>query len=101
MLGSRQNDNAKEFHQLLIKQLDMILAVNRGGKTLYFGLVGDNGSVVINYLASRGYQCPLTKTSPSLFLRLPRDLASTQMVPGSIGTKSGATVVIMPRPSWK
>lgn len=36
----------------------MILALNRGGKTLYFGPVGDNGSVVIDYFATRGFHCP-------------------------------------------
>lgn len=35
----------------------MILALNRGGKTFYFGPVGENGSVVIDYFAARGFHC--------------------------------------------
>ncbi|KAK7431315.1 ATP-binding cassette transporter snq2 [Neonectria magnoliae] len=42
----------------LIEQFDMILALNRGGKSFYFGPVGDNGSVVIDYFAARGFHCP-------------------------------------------
>ncbi|KAH7175291.1 ABC-2 type transporter [Dactylonectria macrodidyma] len=41
----------------LIEQFDMILALNRGGNTFYFGPVGENGSVVIDYFAARGFHC--------------------------------------------
>ncbi|KAH8674955.1 ABC-2 type transporter [Ilyonectria robusta] len=41
----------------LIEQFDMILALNRGGKTFYFGPVGENGSIVIDYFAARGFHC--------------------------------------------
>jgi ATP-binding cassette, subfamily G (WHITE), member 2, SNQ2 len=42
---------------VLIQQFDMILALNPGGNTSYFGLVGENGSSVIKYFADRGVQC--------------------------------------------
>ncbi|GKT83718.1 ABC drug exporter [Colletotrichum tofieldiae] len=42
----------------LIEQFDMILALNRGGRTFYFGPVGANGSVVVDYFAQRGFPCP-------------------------------------------
>ncbi|SCO47745.1 related to pleiotropic drug resistance proteins (PDR1-15), ABC superfamily [Fusarium fujikuroi] len=41
----------------LIEQFDMILALNSGGNTFYFGPVGQNGSVVIDYFARRGTHC--------------------------------------------
>ncbi|KAF6819474.1 ABC drug exporter [Colletotrichum plurivorum] len=42
----------------LIEQFDMILALNRGGNTFYFGPVGADGSVVVDYFARRGFRCP-------------------------------------------
>lgn len=36
----------------------MILALNRGGVTSYFGPVGENGSVIVDYFAARGFHCP-------------------------------------------
>jgi ATP-binding cassette subfamily G (WHITE) protein 2 (SNQ2) len=47
---------------VLIQQLDMVLALNPGGNTFYFGPVGENGSDVIKYFADKGVQCPLTRT---------------------------------------
>lgn len=41
----------------LIEQFDMILAMNPGGRTFYFGPVGENGSQVVDYFAARGFQC--------------------------------------------
>uniref|UniRef100_A0A8H7NKK4 ABC transporter domain-containing protein n=1 Tax=Bionectria ochroleuca TaxID=29856 RepID=A0A8H7NKK4_BIOOC len=38
----------------LIEQFDSILALNLGGNTSYFGPIGDNGSVVVDYFAARG-----------------------------------------------
>ena len=43
---------------LLVQQFDMILALNPGGNTFYFGPVGDNGSAVNQYFADRGVFCP-------------------------------------------
>ena len=39
---------------ILVQQFDMILALNPGGNTFYFGPVGENGSAVIKYFADRG-----------------------------------------------
>ena len=46
----------------------MILALNPGGNTLYFGPVGDNGSEVIKYFADRGVQCPPEKNVAEFIL---------------------------------
>lgn len=46
----------------------MILALNPGGNTFYFGPVGDNGSAVIKYFADRGVQCPPNKNVAEFIL---------------------------------
>jgi ATP-binding cassette subfamily G (WHITE) protein 2 (SNQ2) len=46
---------------VLIQQFDMILALNPGGNTFYFGPVGENGKDVIKYFGDRGVQCPPSK----------------------------------------
>lgn len=46
---------------ILIQEFDMILALNPGGNTFYFGPVGDNGSAVNKYFADRGVHCPPRK----------------------------------------
>jgi ATP-binding cassette subfamily G (WHITE) protein 2 (SNQ2) len=46
---------------VLIQQFDMILALNPGGNTFYFGPVGENGHDVIKYFGDRGVQCPPNK----------------------------------------
>lgn len=46
---------------VLIQQFDMILALNPGGNTFYFGPVGENGHDVIKYFGDRGVQCPPSK----------------------------------------
>ena len=46
---------------MLIQQFDMILALNPGGSTFYFGPVGDNGADVVRYFADRGVHCPPEK----------------------------------------
>lgn len=46
----------------------MILALNPGGNTFYFGPVGDNGSAVIKYFADRGVQCPPSKNVAEFIL---------------------------------
>ncbi|KAJ5016581.1 Brefeldin A resistance protein [Colletotrichum sp. SAR 10_99] len=52
----------------LIEQFDMILALNRGGNTFYFGPVGTNGSVVVDYFAQRGFPCPPSKNVAEFIL---------------------------------
>ncbi|KAK4133588.1 hypothetical protein BT67DRAFT_54561 [Trichocladium antarcticum] len=42
----------------LIQQFDRILALNPGGRTIYFGPVGPSGSAVVQYFADRGVHCP-------------------------------------------
>lgn len=46
----------------------MILALNPGGNTFYFGPVGENGSDVIDYFAQRGVQCPPEKNVAEFIL---------------------------------
>lgn len=53
---------------LLIQQFDMILALNPGGNTFYFGPVGDNGSAVIKYFSDRGVVCPPSKNVAEFIL---------------------------------
>lgn len=53
---------------MLIQQFDMILALNPGGNTFYFGPVGDNGSAVIKYFGDRGVHCPPSKNVAEFIL---------------------------------
>ncbi|KAF2876506.1 ABC drug exporter AtrF [Massariosphaeria phaeospora] len=53
---------------VLIQQFDMILALNPGGNTFYFGPVGENGQDVIQYFAERGAQCPPKKNVAEFIL---------------------------------
>lgn len=53
---------------LLIQQFDMILALNPGGKTFYFGPVGDNGAAVNSYFSQRGVVCPPQKNIAEFIL---------------------------------
>ncbi|KAL8740759.1 MAG: hypothetical protein Q9190_006573, partial [Brigantiaea leucoxantha] len=53
---------------LLVQQFDMILALNPGGNTFYFGPVGENGSAVNNYFSSRGVECPPQKNIAEFIL---------------------------------
>jgi ATP-binding cassette subfamily G (WHITE) protein 2 (SNQ2) len=46
----------------------MILALNPGGNTFYFGPVGENGSAVIKYFADRGVECPPEKNVAEFIL---------------------------------
>jgi ATP-binding cassette subfamily G (WHITE) protein 2 (SNQ2) len=46
----------------------MILALNPGGNTFYFGPVGENGSAVIKYFADRGVDCPPEKNVAEFIL---------------------------------
>ncbi|KAG8629663.1 hypothetical protein KVT40_003528 [Elsinoe batatas] len=52
----------------LIQQFDMILALNPGGHTFYFGPVGESGGEVIKYFADRGIQCPPNKNVAEFIL---------------------------------
>ena len=53
---------------ILIQQFDMILALNPGGQTFYFGPVGDNGSAVAKYFGDREVQCPPKKNIAEFIL---------------------------------
>ncbi|KAG2418795.1 hypothetical protein HFD88_001896 [Aspergillus terreus] len=53
---------------MLIQQFDMILALNPGGNTFYFGPVGKGGRDVIKYFADRGVVCPPSKNVAEFIL---------------------------------
>ena len=53
---------------VLIQQFDMILALNPGGNTFYFGPVGENGKDVVKYFGDRGVQCPPSKNVAEFIL---------------------------------
>ncbi|KAH8731348.1 ABC-2 type transporter-domain-containing protein [Phaeosphaeriaceae sp. PMI808] len=53
---------------VLIQQFEMILALNPGGNTFYFGPVGENGKEVIKYFSDRGVQCPPSKNVAEFIL---------------------------------
>jgi ATP-binding cassette subfamily G (WHITE) protein 2 (SNQ2) len=53
---------------VLIQQFDMILALNPGGNTFYFGPVGENGRDVIKYFGDRGVECPPSKNVAEFIL---------------------------------
>lgn len=53
---------------VLIQEFDMILALNPGGNTFYFGPVGDEGKDVIKYFADRGVNCPEGKNIAEFIL---------------------------------
>ncbi|CAJ2513218.1 Uu.00g013370.m01.CDS01 [Anthostomella pinea] len=53
---------------VLIQQFDMVLALNPGGNTFYFGPIGENGKDVVKYFADRGAVCPLQKNVAEFIL---------------------------------
>merc|ERR1712093_331522 len=53
---------------VLIQEFDMILALNPGGNTFYFGPVGDEGKDVIKYFSDRGVHCPPNKNPAEYML---------------------------------
>ncbi|KAI9817891.1 MAG: hypothetical protein M1827_001010 [Pycnora praestabilis] len=53
---------------ILIQEFDMILALNPGGQTFYFGPIGESGSEVIKYFANRGVHCPPEKNVAEFIL---------------------------------
>ena len=53
---------------ILVQQFDMILALNPGGQTIYFGPVGPNGADVNKYFADREVFCPPHKNIAEFIL---------------------------------
>ncbi|KAF1349895.1 ABC-2 type transporter-domain-containing protein [Delphinella strobiligena] len=53
---------------VLIQQFDMVLALNPGGNTFYFGPIGENGKDIIKYFGDRGVQCPPNKNVAEFLL---------------------------------
>ncbi|EKV12246.1 ABC drug exporter AtrF [Penicillium digitatum] len=53
---------------MIIQQFDMILALNPGGNTLYFGPVGKDGTCVVKYFSDRGFDCPPSKNVAEFIL---------------------------------
>lgn len=53
---------------VLIQQFDMVLALNPGGNTFYFGPIGENGKDVIEYFAQRGAHAPPGKNVAEFIL---------------------------------
>lgn len=53
---------------VLIEQFDMVLALNPGGNTFYFGPMGENGKEVTKYFADRGAHCPPSKNVAEFIL---------------------------------
>uniref|UniRef100_A0A8H7N2E3 ABC multidrug transporter atrF n=1 Tax=Bionectria ochroleuca TaxID=29856 RepID=A0A8H7N2E3_BIOOC len=53
---------------VLVEQFDMVLALNPGGNTFYFGPVGENGKDVIDYFSRRGAVCPPGKNVAEFIL---------------------------------
>ncbi|KAI9904474.1 hypothetical protein N3K66_001003 [Trichothecium roseum] len=53
---------------VLMEQFDMVLALNPGGNTFYFGPIGHNGEDVISYFAERGARCPPGKNIAEFIL---------------------------------
>ncbi|KAI0395863.1 ABC-2 type transporter-domain-containing protein [Xylariaceae sp. FL0594] len=53
---------------VLIQQFDMVLALNPGGNTFYFGPIGESGKDVTEYFAQRGAHCPPGKNVAEFIL---------------------------------
>ncbi|RMZ11184.1 hypothetical protein D0864_01061 [Hortaea werneckii] len=53
---------------VLIQQFDMVLALNPGGNTFYFGPIGEDGKDVRNYFSARGVTCPPAKNVAEFIL---------------------------------
>jgi ABC-type multidrug transport system ATPase subunit/ABC-type multidrug transport system permease subunit len=63
---------------MLIQQFDMILALNPGGNTFYFGPVGQGGRDVIKYFADRGIVCPPSKNVAEFILETAAKATTTK-----------------------
>jgi hypothetical protein len=76
---------------MLIEQFDMILALNPGGNTFYFGPVDDHSSTAMKYFADGVSPAPRQRTSQSSYWRLlQRSGRGTGNV--STGTRNGGTL---------
>ncbi|MBE3041022.1 ABC transporter permease, partial [Candidatus Bathyarchaeota archaeon] len=53
---------------VLIEQFDMVLALNPGGNTFYFGSMGKDGRDVVKYFSDRGAECPPRKNVAEFIL---------------------------------
>ncbi|KAI0404625.1 ABC-2 type transporter-domain-containing protein [Xylaria palmicola] len=53
---------------VLIQQFDMVLALNPGGNTFYFGPIGEGGKDVMEYFAERGAHAPPGKNVAEFIL---------------------------------
>ncbi|KAK7943645.1 ABC-2 type transporter-domain-containing protein [Apiospora aurea] len=53
---------------VLLQQFDMVLALNPGGNTFYFGPIGENGNDIVKYFADRGATCPPNKNIAEFLL---------------------------------
>ncbi|KAI1503807.1 ABC-2 type transporter-domain-containing protein [Biscogniauxia marginata] len=53
---------------VLFQEFDMVLALNPGGNTFYFGPVGKNAKDVVQYFAERGATCPPEKNVAEFIL---------------------------------
>ena len=51
----------------LMLEFDRVLALNPGGKTFYFGEIGENGKTMVDYFEARGAKCD-PATNPAEFL---------------------------------
>ncbi|KAA8646438.1 hypothetical protein EYZ11_000293 [Aspergillus tanneri] len=51
----------------LFAQFDTLLLLARGGKTVYFGDIGDNGQTIKDYFGKYGAHCP-TEANPAEFM---------------------------------
>ncbi|RAH84934.1 pleiotropic drug resistance protein, ABC superfamily [Aspergillus japonicus CBS 114.51] len=51
----------------LFAQFDTLLLLARGGKTVYFGDIGDNGATIKHYFGQRGAPCPVD-ANPAEFM---------------------------------
>ncbi|KAK8120926.1 ATPase [Apiospora kogelbergensis] len=53
---------------VLLQQFDMVLALNPGGNTFYFGPIGEGGKDIVKYFADRGATCPPDKNIAEFIL---------------------------------
>ena len=65
---------------VIIQQFDMILALNPGGHTFYFGPIGVDGLNVATYFSKRGFECPPQKNIAEFLLET---AAKSQRLDGS------------------
>ncbi|KAI5467658.1 ABC-2 type transporter-domain-containing protein [Mariannaea sp. PMI_226] len=53
---------------VLVEQFDMVLALNPGGNTFYFGPMGEGGRDIVKYFSDRGAVCPPQKNIAEFIL---------------------------------